>query len=280
MYADDVAMFFSSRDDLTRATRVLFRHFRAFGLLMHTGQFNCNNSKTKAMYFPHSPSSVGDTRSFRVTLGGDRCIEFTDKIVYLGSVITSNLSCNGDVENRIAKATKAFGALRPVLSRKHLSSQIKGRIYMCLVLSILLYGSECWCLTAANLHQLTVFHRTCVRKMNRVNLYHTWQHHISAEELQSRLGLKDIESYLNTRLLSWVGHIARMSDNRPPRQFLTCWVPHERQSGRPPKTWGARVDEALQYFEIPTDFKDWMELAQDRQKWRKLARGLTDSSEE
>ena len=151
---------------------------------------------------------------------------------------------------------------------------------MCLVLSILLYGSECWCLTAANLHQLTVFHRTCVRKMNRVNLYHTWQHHISAEELQSRLGLKDIESYLNTRLLSWVGHIACMSDNRPLRQFLTCWVSHERQSGRPPKTWGARVDEALQYFEIPTDFKDWMELAQDRQKWRKLARGLTDSSEE
>ena len=40
------------------------------------------------------------------------------------------------------------------------------------------------------------------------------------------------------------------------------------------------VAQLVSYFEIPTEFKDWMELAQDRQKWRKLARGLTDSSEE
>ena len=47
---------------------------------------------------------------------------------------------------RPISATSAFGALKNVLTSLSVDLRVKGRIYNALVLSILLYGSEAWCL--------------------------------------------------------------------------------------------------------------------------------------
>ena len=47
---------------------------------------------------------------------------------------------------QIKAATAAFGALKNVLTSLPVDLRVKGRIYYALVLSILLYGSEAWCL--------------------------------------------------------------------------------------------------------------------------------------
>ena len=65
---------------------------------------------------------------------------------YLGSVIDSYLTSDADVDMRIKAATSAFGALKIVLTCLSVDLNVKGRIYNDLVLSILLYGSESWCL--------------------------------------------------------------------------------------------------------------------------------------
>ena len=50
-----------------------------------------------------------------------------------------------DVEKRVAQASEAFGALRkPVLSDNDLNKVTKRKVYQACMLSVLLYGSECW----------------------------------------------------------------------------------------------------------------------------------------
>ena len=71
------------------------------------------------------------------------------------------------------------------------------------MLSIALYGCESWCLPEQLLDRLRVFHAQCVRAMCRVTRWHTWQHHISTQELEQRLGLDDIDTYVKRRQLPW-----------------------------------------------------------------------------
>jgi len=55
--------------------------------------------------------------------------------------------------------------------------------------------------------------------MFRVNLLHTFRHHITSASLFRRLGILDIDSYFHNRVLRWAGHVVSTPMNRAPRQL-------------------------------------------------------------
>jgi len=75
----------------------------------------------------------------------------------------------------------------------------------------LLYGCEAWSLREDLFKRLRSFHNRCARSMCRVNLHHTFRHHITTSSLFRRLNLLDLDSYYHNRLLRWAGHVARIS---------------------------------------------------------------------
>ena len=85
----------------------------------------------------------------------------------------------------------------------------------------------------------------CARCMCRVNLHHTFRHHITSSSFIRRLGLLDIDNYSYNRFLRWTGYVARMPMSRAPRQLLTSWVAHSRPVGCPQMTWGRASENAL-----------------------------------
>ena len=116
-------------------------------------------------------------------------IDFTKEFKYLGSVVHYSLSSEADADKRRKSATAAFGALKRVFSNRHLDLKMKGRNYVALCLSILLYGSEVWCFREDLVNRLRSFHHRCVRTMCRVNIAQTIRHHISSSSLFTRLGI-------------------------------------------------------------------------------------------
>ena len=130
---------------------------------------------------------------------------------YLGDIIARDSGDALAVTSRIRAASQAFGALRGCLfSSTFVTSAAKRAVYESLVLSVLLYGSECWSLTEELLQRLRVFHAQCLRGMCRVTRKHTWEHHISTQELGQRLGLSlnSIDYYVARRQLCWLGHVS------------------------------------------------------------------------
>ena len=107
-----------------------------------------------------------------------------------------------------------------------------------LILAILLYGSESWCLTEALFNKLRAFHSRCVRAMCRVNRWHVRIHRISTEQLLNRVDLKSIDAYITRRQLQWAGHVIRMPYDRLPRKMMSSWVPSRRPTGAPSYTYG------------------------------------------
>ena len=52
----------------------------------------------------------------------------------MGSILHYSLTCDADVDERIASATAAFGALKNIFTDKYLSEELKGEVYKALIL--------------------------------------------------------------------------------------------------------------------------------------------------
>ena len=116
--------------------------------------------KTKAMV-TERPVEESDREPI-VLEGGD--IMMADKFPYLGSLIDSSGRATVDVERGVAQASRAFGALRKaVFLDKNLSQKTKRKVYDACVLSVLLYGAECWVLLRKQEKKLNTFHHRCIR---------------------------------------------------------------------------------------------------------------------
>ena len=272
LFADDCALFFNSRSDLEIGASYLYNHLRKFGLQVHVGS-GSTASKTEAMYIPplHVDYSAADTSRFNIIDGAGLpvgFVDFTTEFKYLGSILHHSLTSDADVDKRIKSATAAFGALKNIFTNRHIDLKVKGRIYVALCLSILLYGCEVWCLRSDLLARLRRFHHRCARTMCRITIAHTIRHHISTDSLLKRLGVEPLDTYYHRRLLRWAGHVSRMPLTRAPRKLLTGWVEHPRPIGCPQMTWGRTLKKALKSVKLPTDFIQWRIAAADRDQWR------------
>ena len=96
--------------------------------------------------------------------------------------------------------------------------------------------------------------------------------HISARyihrRLACRLGILDIDTYVTRRHPRWAGHVARMSEDRLPRRFLSCWVRNKRPTGCPHFTYARGLFKSLKKVDV--ERAAWYDLAQERELWRKL----------
>ena len=270
LYADDAASPLASRASLLAMTNAIYDHLRLFGLLMHVGSPG-KKSKTEAMFCPARDKNYEDSDTSDLVLDCGGTVSFTKSFVYLGSLLHSDLSDDHDVEARIKKASKAFGALRDrFFSSKAVPERLKGKVYAGGVLAVLLYGCESWCLTAESLNKLSMWHNKRIREMCRVTMCQTFVHRITSKSLQQRTGVFELQHYVASRTLLWAGHVARMPKSRLPKRLLLSWVQEPRVSGGQEMTYGRSLARHLQYFDLPLAFTDWAPLAQKRTQWHKL----------
>ena len=68
--------------------------------------------------------------------------------------------------------------------------------------------------------------------------------------------------------MRWAGHVARMGEGRGVYRVLVGKPEGKRPMGRPRRRWEDNIKMDLQ--EVGGGCGDWMELAQDRERWRAL----------
>ena len=71
---------------------------------------------------------------------------------------------------------------------------------------------------------------------------------------------------IKSRRMRWAGHVARMEKGRGVRKVLVGKPEGKRPLGRPRRRWEDNIKMDLQ--EVGRGCGDWMELAQDRDRWR------------
>ena len=80
--------------------------------------------------------------------------------------------------------------------------------------------------------------------------------------------LHNIVRVVKSRRMRWEGHVARMGKGRGVHKVLVRKPEGKRPLGRPRRIWEDNIKTDLQ--KVGGGYEDWMELAQDRDRWRAL----------
>jgi len=102
--------------------------------------------------------------------------------------------------------------------------------------------------------QICVTRPQCVNSENQ-NIYNLYSSH-------------NIVRVIKLRRMRWAGHVARMGEGRAVYRVLVGNPEGRRPLGRPRRRWEDNITINLR--EVGCGCVDWMELAQDRDRWLAL----------
>ena len=94
------------------------------------------------------------------------------------------------------------------------------------------------------------------------------------EELNDLYSLPNIVPVVKSRRMRWAGQVACMGEDRVVYRVLVGKPEGKRPLGRPRCKWEDNIKMDLQ--EVGRSRGDWMELAQDRDRWRALMGTVRD----
>ena len=92
------------------------------------------------------------------------------------------------------------------------------------------------------------------------------------EELNDLYCSPNIVRVINSRRIRWAGRVARMGEGRGVYRVLVGKSEGKRPLGRPRRRWEDNIKTDLQ--PVGRGEMDWIELAQDRERWRALVNAV------
>jgi len=256
VYADDLALLSHTEDHMQEKTRKLEENARIIGLKI-------NAKKTKLIYL--------NTEILPVIFVEGKQLDTVDSFNYLGNCITTEGGAERDINVRIGKARSAFIRLGNIWKTTAFSKKTKLKLYNSCVLSVLLYGSECWRMTDKDINRLSSFHNTCLRKIMKI----FWPNKISNKDLHNITNTKDMETLLLQKRWRWLGYVLRK-----PSEDMTSFLHSslllafegKRKRGRPKKTWRRTIENEIN--ERGYTWDTIKRKANNREEWRKLVLAL------
>ncbi|KAJ4439081.1 hypothetical protein ANN_15038 [Periplaneta americana] len=246
-------------------TEILVEASRAIGL-------EVNAEKTKYMIMSRDQNIV---RNGNIKIG-DLSFEEVEKFKYLGATVTNINDTREEIKRRINMGNACYYSVEKLLSSSQLSKNLKVRIYKTVILPVVLYGCETWTLTLREEHRFRVFENKVLRK-----IFGAKQDEVTGEwrklhntELHALYSSPDIIRNIKSRRLRWAGHVARMGESRNAYRVLVGRPEGKRPLGRPRRRWEDNIKMDLR--EVGYDDRDWINLAQDTDRWRAYVVVITE----
>jgi len=153
-------------------------------------------------------------------------------------------------------------------------ANLKIKLHGILILPFVLYGCETWSLILREENKLRALENRVLRKIlgpKRDEVTGEWRK-IYNEELNDLYCSPNIVRMIKSRRGRWAGHVAYMGERRGVYRVLVGRPECKRLLGRPRRRWEDNIKMDLQ--EVGSGGMDWIELAQDRDRWRALVNAV------
>ena len=261
LFADDTALVAVTEEKLQRLVE-------EFGVVCERRKLKVNVGKSKVMVC----SRERQRTELRVRLKGE-LLEEVESFRYLGSEISRDAGMSVEVEKRTKEGMATYGAMKSIWKVKEVGMNAKRALYESIIVPTVLYGGEAWGLRQAERNRLDVMEMMCLRSMCGV----TRRDRVENVEVRRRVGVdRSMAVRAEERVLSWFGHMERMSGERLTKRVYESEVGGARRRGRPPKGWMNGVKDALK--ERGRTVENARVVCQNRSEWRAVVYGRTGAA--
>ena len=193
-YADDIVLIAQSKEKLQEMLDIIDFYSEENGL-------SINLKKTECMVV----SKYKNVMDSEITIKGNP-IKQVENFKYLGTWISNDGKCDKEIKARIAMAKETFYKLTNIFLNHNIWLSTKLNVLQTYVHSILLYGSECWTLTATMTKRLEAAEMWFYRRILRIS----YTRHITNDEVLNRIGTtRNLINTVRNRQMSFLGHVMR-----------------------------------------------------------------------
>src|SRR5215470_9058751 len=113
---------------------------------------------------------------------------------------------------------------------------------MTLIRPVVSYGAEAWTLTKKEEKFLLIYERKIFRTIYGPKYENGEWKSRTNRELEEMSKGKNIVKWIKGQMISWLGHLERMEEDRMPKKIFTQELKGTRQRGRPRKGWREEVE--------------------------------------
>ena len=99
--------------------------------------------------------------------------------------------------------------------------------YCAAVLGMLLCGAETWAAKRVSTQKVQAFNNRCLQRIMNISRAEQRAGYISSVQVRRDFGMDEtLEDVVIARRLRWLGHIARMQEDRISKWLLFGWLSH------------------------------------------------------
>ena len=182
-------------------------------------------------------------------------------------MVNTDNSIEEEIRERLAAGNRAYHVHKKLFITKLISRNVKLQLYNTLIRPIVTYASETWVLKENLINKLMIFERKIMRKILGPTRTEDGYWRIKTnQEISDTLKGQIIIGFIKKQRLKWFGHVERMTEDNNVKK-IKRWKPmSKRPKGRPKLRWEDDVSEDIKGMNL----RNWRNLAQDRERWKKV----------